>query len=58
MSIHGRLQTTVGPADMAADALRVCPMASGFGFAEHVIITSCHVHVLDKFSQHLHLLRC
>jgi hypothetical protein len=35
---HGGLQTTVGPADVAADALRVCPMASGFGFADHVII--------------------
>jgi hypothetical protein len=37
---HDRLQTTVGPADVAADALRVCPMASGFGFgfADHVII--------------------
>jgi hypothetical protein len=23
---------------VAADALRVCPMASGFGFADHVII--------------------
>ena len=23
---------------MAADALRECPMASGFGFADHVII--------------------
>jgi hypothetical protein len=35
---HDRLQTTVGPADVAADALRVCPMASDFGFADHVII--------------------
>ena len=35
---HDRLQTTAGPADVAADALRVCPMASGFGFADRVII--------------------
>ena len=35
---HDRLQTTVGPADVAADALRVCPMASGFGIADHVMI--------------------
>jgi hypothetical protein len=35
---HDRLQTTVGPADVAADALRVCPMASGFEFADYVII--------------------
>jgi hypothetical protein len=32
------LQTIVGPADVAADALRVCHMASGFGFADHVLI--------------------
>ena len=35
---HDRLQTTVGPADVAADALRVCPVTSGFGFADHVLI--------------------
>ena len=29
VNIHDGLQTTVGPADVAADALRVCPMASG-----------------------------
>ena len=34
---HDRLQTTVGPAVVAADTLRVCPVASGFGFAHHVI---------------------
>ena len=33
-----RLQTIVGPADVAADALRVCHMASGFEFADHVLI--------------------
>ena len=35
---HDWLQNTVGPADVAAAALRVCPMASGFGFADHVIM--------------------
>ena len=42
VSIHDRVQTTVGPADVAADALCVCPMASGYGFAELVsmIITN------------------
>ena len=35
---HDRLQSTVGPADVAAEALRVCPMASGFGIADYVII--------------------
>ena len=35
---HDWLQTTVGLADVAADALRVCPMASGIGFANHVIM--------------------
>ena len=25
---------------MAADALRVCPMASGFGTADHVLINN------------------
>ena len=29
-----RLHTIVGPADLAADALRVCPIASGFEFAD------------------------
>lgn len=29
-----RLQTGVGPADVAADPLRMCPMASVFGFAD------------------------
>ena len=43
-SIH-RLQTTVGPAGVAADARRVCPMASRFGFADHVIIIYTLVHV-------------
>ena len=43
LSIHGRLQTTLGPADVAADALRadalrVCPMACGFGFVHHVMM--------------------
>ena len=37
-----RLQATIGPAegpaDVAADTLRVCPMASGFGFADHVVM--------------------
>ncbi len=35
---HDRLQTTVDPADVATDALRVCPMASGFEFADDVIV--------------------
>ena len=35
---HDRLQTTVGPANVAADAQRACPIASGFGFADHVMI--------------------
>ena len=35
VSTHDRLQTTVGPTDVAADALHVCPMAFGFGFADH-----------------------
>jgi hypothetical protein len=33
-----RLQTTVGPAGVAADALCVSQMASGFGFADHVVL--------------------
>ena len=28
----------VGPVDVAADTLRVCPMASSFGFADLIII--------------------
>ncbi len=35
-----RLQTFVGPAEVAADSLRVCPMASGFEFADLLITTS------------------
>ena len=34
---------------MAADALRVCPMASGFGFADHVIII---IIITDASSLH------
>ena len=33
-----RLQTNVGPADVAADTLRVCPMASGLWVCRPVII--------------------
>ena len=29
-----RLQTFLGPADVAADALRACPMAFSFGFPD------------------------
>jgi hypothetical protein len=47
---HDRLQTTVGPADVAADALRVCPMASGFGFADHVLIII--IIIIDASSLH------
>ena len=32
------LRATVDPADVAADALRVRPLASGFGFADPVIL--------------------
>ena len=40
VSIHDRLQlqTTEGPANVAADALHVCRKASGFGSADHVMI--------------------
>ncbi len=45
-----RLQAFVGPAEVAADALHVCPIASGFGFADLVIInyicTSCSLKEL------------
>ena len=49
---HDRLQTTVGPADVAADALRECPMASGFGFADHVIIiiTIIRIIIIIKYT--------
>ncbi len=43
-----RLQTFVGPAEAAADALRVCPMASGFGFADLVIIISNNNNACTK----------
>ena len=33
-----RLQTNVGPADVAADTLRVCPMASRLWVCRPVII--------------------
>ena len=36
--VNGRLQNFVGPTEVAADALRVCPTASGFGFADLVIL--------------------
>ena len=49
---HDRLQTTVGPADVAADALRVCPMASGFGFADHVIIIKKWSALHMKLAEH------
>ena len=44
-----RLKSTVGPADVAADALRVCPMASGLGFADHVIIVIIIMHGPDAY---------
>jgi hypothetical protein len=34
--VSDRLQITLGPADLAAEALFVCPVASGFGFATPV----------------------
>ncbi len=34
MRSNTKLQTLVGPTDVAADPLRVCPMAFGFGFAD------------------------
>lgn len=37
-----RLQTTVDPADVAAYALRVCPMASGF---------DDHVTMIETYSR-------
>jgi hypothetical protein len=41
--MNARLQTTVvDPADVAADALHVCPIASAFGFAGP-LMTAAHM---------------
>ena len=41
--VTDRLQIILGLADMAAEALLVCPMASGFGFATPVKMKSVSV---------------
>lgn len=38
----------VGPVDVAADTLRVCPMASGFGFADLVTIIIIIIPVMGR----------
>ena len=47
-----RLQTFVGPAEVAANALRVCPMASGFGFADLVIKISHQTRIFASKNAH------
>ncbi len=48
-----QLQTFVGPADMAADALRVCPMAVGLPICKSSLrIQSTTVYRVDSHDKH------